>query len=297
MTTYLKPKPPRTAPFITHALDSAFSSQDLTPITDFVIDAEKHRTVATPAGIEFAFAPFSFAYADGMPVTRPINVAIREVRTLRDLILANLSNTHKGELLNSVSPFFISATEGDQSLSLLRPCKVRCPITSIRHYTAALHLYSEGVASICSLQGRKAFDWQRACSQPLTVERADKGRVVPFSIPALGWWDVAATISKVQTGAAMITVSCAATDYAPLSEVRAFLVLSNTQTLLPLMPDQSDFKAFNIPAGQQAFVIALGWEQGIFYYGECRIEKTCSTRVKVRMSPKALPQLLDELPF
>lgn len=85
----------------------------------FSIDATNGGVITTTKGTKFTIPANVFMTAGGAPVTGAVDISIREMREVSDMILSDKPTvTANGQLLVSFGEFFVRAVQNNQDLSL-----------------------------------------------------------------------------------------------------------------------------------------------------------------------------------
>lgn len=85
----------------------------------FNIDAAAGGVVTTSQGTKFTIAPNSFITAGGAPVTGSVDISIKEIRDVSNMILSDKATvTANGQILVSFGEFFVRAAQNNQDLAL-----------------------------------------------------------------------------------------------------------------------------------------------------------------------------------
>jgi hypothetical protein len=91
----------------------------------FTIQNRERITISTQGGNKYTFPALALRRKDGTIPTGPISVAIREVNSPRDFVLADKPTAAAGNYLISYGEYFIRATEAGADLVLAAPVAVQ----------------------------------------------------------------------------------------------------------------------------------------------------------------------------
>src|SRR5690606_4309370 len=95
------------------------TKEDLVKIPEsFVINTSKDTTLICKEGTRLIIEANSFVNADNEPVQGTVNLSVTEYYKLSDMLLANLSTTSNGELLETGGMLYIEAKQGNSELKL-----------------------------------------------------------------------------------------------------------------------------------------------------------------------------------
>lgn len=91
----------------------------------FTVQSRENSTIKTQNGNSYIIPAGAFRRKDGSLPTGLVTVAIREVRTPKDFVLADRPTATAGDYLVSYGEYFVSATEAGADLTLASPITVK----------------------------------------------------------------------------------------------------------------------------------------------------------------------------
>lgn len=91
----------------------------------FTVQSRENMTITTRNGNKYTIPAAAFRRRDGSFPTGPVTVAIKEVLTPKDFVLADRPTATAGDYLVSYGEYFVRATEAGADLTLVAPITVQ----------------------------------------------------------------------------------------------------------------------------------------------------------------------------
>ncbi|PSL46362.1 hypothetical protein CLV51_103340 [Chitinophaga niastensis] len=140
---------------------------------NFIIDATQGGEFSTQDGSNYALSPNSLQNPDGTITTGPVNISVKEIHTVSNMIMADKqTNTSNAEPLVSYGEFFVRATQGAQDVSLRKDSAIQVKVKAGQVNVKEVPMWNGDSAVAASFTGTGYIN------QPVTVTQlvsANKG--------------------------------------------------------------------------------------------------------------------------
>lgn len=275
---------------------TTFLKQNGPQFETFTVDATAGGTITTSKGTKFVIPAGAFVTSTGVAVTGSVNVSVKEVRTVADMLLSDKPTlTHDGRMLQSYGEFFVKAVQNDQNLQLKKDSAIKVAVAAKAAGIQEVPMWSGDSTVSTTLSGydyqniavtvpiqvavRKGIDWTQVNSS-YAFFNASNG-TLNFGLDSLIKWKNCDQILNVTDP--KTTVLCyfnsnynnlTTTDYMGDQPTMLYFKPHNQNTLIKfydiILNATGTYQGFisyenTIPVGMQGTFLAMSTQNGKFY--------------------------------
>lgn len=250
----------------------------------FLIDADRPAIIKGKQGLVIFLAAHSFINVAHQPVTGKIIIRIKELFSKSDMVLTDRPSTAQNRLLASGGAFFISATQRNLPLQLVRPAEVILPISEKVSNPSIMQVFRGSRSKSDPFTDKPRFDWKKSEKSSIKIGVYKKTKMFKLTLNELNWIncdhffrsDVASSMFTVQTSGVK----------EPLKEQATFLVFKNINAVARLFRKGHKFSMYNIPNQEALTIVSIGIdEQQQLYFGKEEVEASSKQIVPLQLRP------------
>jgi hypothetical protein len=139
---------------------------------NFTLDARRGGSIKTKDGSSYTISPNSLVYNDGTPVIGTVNISVKEIHTVANMILADKQTvTNNGESLTSYGEFFVKATQGAQDLQLRKDSAIQVKIRVQQDNLKAIPMWNGDTTITVSNTGYNYVNQSITVTQQITANK------------------------------------------------------------------------------------------------------------------------------
>jgi hypothetical protein len=228
----------------------------------FTINPNSSSSITGEKGIYIYFPMNAFVDANNQVVTDPVQIELKEILSLKDMILSNKQTVSNGEILSSGGEFYINATANGQELFINQRIYIEVPANNLS--------YTMGVF-VGETDQDGNINWQTSIGDSTSISPIQDTLENKYAI----WLD------SVDYNYNWINCDEFLNDPNPLTNVKADIspdsVYSDTNTVVFMvipatnsvynMATPDPFTAFNIPEGKVVTFIGFSYYNNKLYFG------------------------------
>lgn len=250
----------------------------------FQIEADRPAIIKGKQGTTIFLAAHSFVNLAHQPVTGKIIIRIKEIFSKSDMVLSNRPSTAQNRLLASGGAFFISATQRNLPLQLVRPAEVNLPISKHVDNPIVMQVF-RGIRSASNPFSERAyFDWKKSDRSQIKIGQYKKQKVFQLTLNEMNWINCD-HFYRSNASRSMFTVETKGLEK-PLKDQATFLVFKDINAVTRLYRKNHKFSMYNIPNQEAATIISLGVDEDQqLYFGKQEIEQTSQDIVPLVLQP------------
>jgi len=247
----------------------------------FIFDNAIPAILATSGGMQLHIPACAFMSRDRKRrVFGEVEIVVKELYTLADMLLFGRPTTSNGALLEAAAQFQVQAFQLGHPLELALPIQVSLSASALFQKPQHMLLFSGGASAIRAISGQEVFDWNFASN--LMFENKG-GAYYQFQIDRCGWWSCQKP-HRSKSRRAMISARIG-NDRGVFRHLDAFLLFQDIPSVVRMYPGMNGFTALNIPGGLQASIFIFGSLGEQLYAGQSAPENTANRVFNIAVSP------------
>jgi hypothetical protein len=155
----------------------------------FTINASQYGTLRGSKGTVIQYSPGSLLHQNGTPVTGNVNIELKEIYSVGDMILSNATTTSNGRKLQSGGEIYLTATQGGEKLRIDHgnPLIVGFPTNNP---VSGMELFRGQFIHVDSIAQDSILNWDTTAVQGQVVMDSisgSSGVFYQFPLDSFGW--------------------------------------------------------------------------------------------------------------
>lgn len=245
----------------------SFFQQLELPVQTFTISPNQKNTIQGKRGLKLHIEASAFTYMNGIPVSEPVEIELKEVYSKAELIRENLITTAHGKIQEWGAMVYLNATSFGENVTILPnlPVTIELP-RSQNEQLKGMRIFSG------QRYGTTEINWLEndynslhrigvvgKINRKTTLQMLKNGRSgrrllgnYLFRTTKMGWINCNRAFEAKKERTTLKVVE----DTAATIDIK--LVYKNKNTVVPLTKQNGQYIVSGIPVGESAYLVGLG---------------------------------------
>lgn len=264
------------------SLDTFLNSMGPSPFY-FSIDNSLGGEFVSPNGFIYQFPASVFTDAWHQPIAGKVRLRSMEIINKRSLFYAGYSAFSDRCLLNMEYCIDLQIVEEAYSgIQLAGTYRVSLPSGKNIRWSEQ-EIYQKRSAKVNLLKGEARRIWA-ASNLSLLLHKKESGKRASFFSSSTGAFMIGSKLKKTKRAKQRSMISVVPDQVAAqLTDLRAYLVFHESNTVIQLDKQRGSFAAFHLPKGKKASLLLMGMEKGRFYFHRLFIGSISNQRLECHL--------------